>query len=126
MDDREAVAEVIRDQIEALRAGDWPRAFRHAVSGMAARLGPERFRRMVEEGYAPLLDSAAARVEHVEVEGDEASARVSLVAPDGSLIGARYELTREDGEWRVSGVTLGASLTAVVSLNGHARGRPAD
>lgn len=121
--EREDVAGVVRDQIDALRAGQWERAYAHAARGIAARLGLEGFRRMVEEGYAPLVDAAAARVESVDVEGDAATARVSLMAPDGGLVGARYELVREEGAWRVSGVVLGASLTAVMSLNGHARGR---
>jgi Domain of unknown function (DUF4864) len=123
--EREAVERVVHDQVDALRHGDWARAYRHAARGVAEQLSPEEFRRMVEEGYAPLLDAAAVRVEHVELEGDAAAARVSLVAQDGGLVGARYELAREDGVWRVVGVVLGASLTAVVSLNGHAGGRPA-
>jgi hypothetical protein len=125
MGERDAVEAVIRDQVEALRGGDWPRAYGHAAADVASRLGPGAFRRMVEEGYQPLLEAAAMRVEQVEVDGDEAAARVSLVGPDGSLAGARYELVREDGAWRVAAVILGASLTAVISLNGRGRGSQA-
>jgi hypothetical protein len=124
--EREVVARVIRDQVDALRNGDWTRAYRHIAPELASQLSPGEFRRMVEEGYAPLLEAAAVRVEHVEVEGDAAAARLSVVARDGGVLGARYELAREDGVWRVAGVVLGASLTAVVSLNGHAGDRPPD
>jgi len=123
--EREAVERVVRDQIDALRRRDWARAYRHAARGVVDQFGPEEFRRMVEEGYAPLLEAETVRVEHVALEGDAAAARLSLVAHDGGLLGARYELAREEGVWRVVGVVLGASLTAVVSLNGHAGGRRA-
>jgi Domain of unknown function (DUF4864) len=123
--EREAVARVIRDQVDALRNGDWTRAYRHSARELASQLSPGEFRRMVEAGYAPLLEAAAVRVEHVELEGDAAAARLSVVAQDGGVLGARYELAREDGVWRVAGVVLGASLTAVVSLNGHAGERRA-
>jgi hypothetical protein len=118
-DAREAVARVVRDQLDALRAGDWERAYAHAARPLAAQLGREGFRRMVEEGYPALLDAVAAHVEEVVPDGAEAVARVVVVGPDGTRLGARYQLVLEDGGWKVTGVILAARLTAVVSLNGH-------
>jgi hypothetical protein len=122
MDEHDRVAEVVRDQVQALREGDWDRAYAHAARAIAERFGPEDFRRMVEGGYAALIESTAEHIEAVEVEGPVAAARLRLVGPDGGLTGARYELALEDGEWRVTGVVLVASLSATVSLNGHRPG----
>lgn len=122
MDERERVARVIRDQVQALREGDWARAYGHVARAIAERFAPGDFRRMVEGGYGALLASTAEHIEALEVEGGVAAARLRLVGPDGGLTGARYELALEGGEWKVTGVVLVASLTATVSLNGYRPG----
>jgi hypothetical protein len=117
-EDERAAARVILEQLAALRAGDFARAYGFAAQEIRALFDLEAFTRMVRDGYAALGASTSAEISDVRVRDDAAAVRVTGVA-HGQPFSARYEMLREEEGWRVAGVTLQATLTATVSMNGH-------
>src|SRR5450755_1067314 len=56
-----AIQQVIGDQLKALKAGDGTKAMTYSVPGIRQQFGtPERFLRMVREGYSALLEARSS------------------------------------------------------------------
>jgi hypothetical protein len=121
--DRRAVLDVVLSQLAAMREGDWETVRALSARELRERWSAERLAEVARAGYAPLLGSVGQRVEQVEIEDDAARCRLTLMRRDGSSLIARYELRREEDTWRVAGIALGATLTAVLSMNGGRRRR---
>ena len=117
--DRRAIIDAVLAQLAAIRRGGWGAAHGHLSEELQRRWSLEEFAEVARSGYAPLIDSVGQRVERLTVEGDVAQLRLALMQADGTTLVAHYELRREGGAWRVAGIALGASVTAVVSMNGH-------
>jgi hypothetical protein len=107
--DSAAIRALIDDQIAAFRRHDAERAWRHESPGLRDRFQtPERFLRMVREGYRPVY--APRRVgfaELVLLPTGELGQWLDLTGPDGERVRALYLLERQpDGSWRTSGCLL--------------------
>ena len=106
--DQIAIQTVIRDQIEAFRAGDHERAYSHAaptIKGIFPTV--ERFIEMVQRGYMPLYRPAEYHFgRSLEADG-EIHQEVIVTDESGKLWQAVYTLRRQDdGSWKVTGVKL--------------------
>lgn len=106
-----AIQKVIDDQLRALKAGDGAKAMTFAAPGIRDQFGtPEKFLRMVREGYAPLL--AARHTQFLEgalIEGAVIQP-LRLVLPDDTVLVALYQMQRlADGRWRIAGCVLAPS-----------------
>ena len=102
---------VIDDQLKALRAGDGAKAMSYAAPGLRQRFGtPERFMRMVREGFRPLLDArSSAFLDGAVVDGITIQP-LQLVLPDSSVVVALYRMEKQrDGVWRVAGCVIAPS-----------------
>jgi Domain of unknown function (DUF4864) len=100
-----AMARTVLDQLAAFRRGDWAAAYAFASSSIQAQFGPEAFRAMVTQGYAPIARSATATVGRVEaLDGHRGLVEVRVEGENGETIDALYELVEEGGAWRVNGV----------------------
>jgi Domain of unknown function (DUF4864) len=100
-----AMARVVLEQLAAFRRDDWASAYAFASSGIQAQFGPEAFRAMVTQGYAPIARSRAATVGRVEAVGAQRGlVEVRVEGENGETIDALYELVEEQGAWRVNGV----------------------
>jgi hypothetical protein len=121
--DRRAIIDTVLVQVAALRRGDWAAAHGQLAEELRQRWSVEEFGEVARSGYGPLVASVGQRVETLTVEEDSAQLRLALMREDDSALVAHYELRREGDAWRVAGIALGASATAVVSMNGH---HPAD
>jgi hypothetical protein len=105
VDQERAMAQTVLDQLAAFRRGDWVAAYAFASSTIQARFGPEAFRVMVTQGYAPIARSASATLGRVEaLDGQRGLVEVRVEGTDGETIDALYELVEELGAWRVNGV----------------------
>lgn len=107
-EDRAAIAAIIGQQVDAFRRDDADEAFGYATPELRAMFGtPERFMRMVREGYAPVYRPRSLDFgDLVENDGIIAQ-RLSVVGPDGRPVVAVYVMQRQpDGSWRIAGCYL--------------------
>ena len=105
-----AIKKVIRQQLDALRAGDDERAFGYASPGIRAQFGDARnFMTMVRTEYAPLLDARYTEfLEGAVIEGVIVQP-LRLIAPDNTVRVALYSMEKHKTGWRVNGCRLAPS-----------------
>ena len=102
---------VIDDQLKALKAGDGTKAMSYAAPALRRQFGtPERFMRMVREGFRPLLDArSSAFLDGAVVDGITIQP-LQLVLPDSTVVVALYRMEKQkDGVWRVAGCVIAPS-----------------
>jgi len=106
-----AIEQAIGGQRAALKAGDGAKALTFATPSIRDQFGtPDRFMRMVRDGYAPLL---AAR-DTVFLEGAVIEGAViqplRLILPDNTVLVAIYQMERQkDGRWKIAGCVIAPS-----------------
>ena len=101
------IGAVIGDQIAAFQSGDIARAWSHASPSIQRMFGsPERFGRMVREGYPMVW--RPARWEFRELTETAGGLIQTVLFQDaaGRLFLADYEMQLVDGVWRINGVYL--------------------
>jgi hypothetical protein len=102
---------VIDDQLKAMKAGDGAKAMAYAAPRLRQQFGtPERFMRMVREGFRPLLDArSSAFLDGAVVDGITIQP-LQLVLPDSSVVVALYRMEKQrDGAWRIAGCVIAPS-----------------
>ena len=102
---------VIGDQLQALKAGDGTKAMNYSVPGIRRQFRtPERFLRMVREGYGALLEARySAFLKGAVVDGITIQP-LQLVLPDSSVVVALYRMEKQkDGSWRIAGCVIAPS-----------------
>jgi len=105
-----AIKKVIRQQLDALRAGDGERAFSYASPGIQAQFGDARtFMSMVRTAYSPLLDARYTEFLEGAVIDGVIVQPLRLIAPDNTVLVALYTLEKRKGGWRVNGCQLAPS-----------------
>jgi len=105
------IKRIIASQREALVNGDGERAFSFAAPSIRRQFGDvETFMRMVQQGYAALLDARYVEFLEGAVIGGEIVQPLRLVLPDGTVMVAIYGLQRqESGAWRISSCVIAPS-----------------
>jgi hypothetical protein len=106
-----SIQRVIGDQLQALKAGDGTKAMTYSVPGIRQQFRtPERFLRMVREGYGALLEARySAFLKGAVVDGITIQP-LQLVLPDSSVVVALYRMEKQkDGSWRIAGCVLAPS-----------------
>ncbi len=83
----------------------------YAAPGLRQRFGtPERFMRMVREGFRPLLDARSSSFLDGAVVDGVTIQPLQLVLPDSSVVVALYRMEKQrDGAWRVAGCVIAPS-----------------
>jgi hypothetical protein len=106
-----AIQQVIGDQLKALKAGDGTKAMTYSVPGIRQQFGtPERFLRMVREGYSALLDARASTFLEGAVVDGVTIQPLQLVLPDNTVLVALYQMEKQrDGRWRIAGCVIAPS-----------------
>ena len=102
---------VIDDQLKALKAGDGNKAMTYSVPGIRQQFRtPERFLRMVREGYGALLDARYSTFLKGAVVDGITIQPLQLVLPDNSVVVALYRMEKQkDGLWRIAGCVIAPS-----------------
>jgi hypothetical protein len=109
--DWQAIRDVIRRQLAALRAGDDARAFAYASPGIRAQFGdPVRFLSMVKSMYAALLVARYTEFLDGALVDGMAIQPLRLVAPDNTVLVAFYSLEKLPDGWRINGCRLAPSM----------------
>ena len=106
-----AIQRVIGEQLKALKASDGAKAMTYSVPGIRQQFGtPERFLRMVREGYSELLEARSSTfLEGAIVDGITIQP-LQLVMPDNTVMVALYTMEKQkDGAWRIAGCVIAPS-----------------
>ncbi len=106
-----AIERAIGQQRTALKAGDGARALSFATPALREQFGsPDRFMRMVRDGYAPLLAARDTKfLEGAVIEGTVIQP-LRLILPDNTVLVAIYQMERQkDGHWKIAGCILAPS-----------------
>ena len=109
--DWKAMQQVIGEQLTALKAGDATKAMTYAVPGVRQQFRtPERFLRMVREGYRPLLDARSSSFLEGAVVDGQTIQPLQLVMPDNTVLVALFEMQKQkDGRWQIAGCVIAPS-----------------
>ena len=107
----EAIQRVIGDQLNALKAGDGTKAMTYSVPGIRQQFRtPERFLRMVREGYGALLQARYSTFLLGAVVDGITIQPLQLVLPDNSVVVALFRMEKQkDGFWRIAGCVIAPS-----------------
>jgi hypothetical protein len=106
-----AIQQVINEQLKALKAGDGTKAMTYAVPGIREQFGtPERFLRMVREGYSALLEARSSTFLEGAVIDGATIQPLQLVLPDSTVVVALYQMEKQkNGRWRIAGCVIAPS-----------------
>jgi Tfp pilus assembly protein PilP len=108
-EDREAIQQVIRKQLDAFQRDDEAEAFSYAAPAIQARFKtPAEFMRMVRSEYEAVYRPRSTRFLEAFLLNGQVMQPLEVEAPDTSIIVAFYFMERQaDGTWRISGCLLG-------------------
>ncbi|WP_375175593.1 DUF4864 domain-containing protein [Pseudooceanicola sp.] len=96
---------VIRDQFQAFRADDLPRAFSHASPMIQGYFQtPDRFGRMVEQGYPQIREPGEVTLQELREEGGRLIQRLTVFDGNGLPHLFDYEVIRTENGWKINGV----------------------
>jgi hypothetical protein len=107
----QAIREAVGEQLAALRDGDGSRAFSYASTAIREQFGDATtFLRMVQGGYAALLDARyTAFLDGAVIDGRTIQP-LRLVMSDDTVLVALYEMQRDErGRWRIAGCVIAPS-----------------
>ena len=106
-----AIKEVIGGQLQAMKAGDGTKAMTFSVPGIRQQFGsPERFMRMVRDGYGALLTARDSTFLEGAVVDGLTLQPLQLVLPDNSVVVALYRMEKQkDGAWRIAACVIAPS-----------------
>jgi Domain of unknown function (DUF4864) len=105
------IQQVIGEQLIALKAGDGMKAMTYSVPGVRQQFRtPDRFLRMVREGYSALLDARSSSFLEGAVIDGMVVQPLQLVLPDNTVLVALYTMERQrDGRWQIAGCVIAPS-----------------
>lgn len=105
--DENAIQGVISSQIEAFRADDFDAAFGFASPTIRGMFGtPERFGRMVREGYPMVHRPETLRFGALREQRGRLWQRVIVTDASGRMHLLDYNMLQTDSGWRINGVVL--------------------
>ena len=108
--DREAIQQIIQEQVDAFRRDDGDAAFGLASPEIQRLFGTsEIFMDMVRQGYQPVYRPRVFDFEEIVELNGQPTQKVRVIGPDGRPVTAFYPMRRmPDGRWRIDGCYLQA------------------
>lgn len=102
-----AIRQVIGEQLSAFEVDDFDAAFEHASPAIRHIFGtPERFGRMVEQGYPMVHRPAAYRFLDARETGGFTFQRVMITDATGRLHLLEYQMVETGGRYLINGVRI--------------------
>lgn len=100
-------ADVITQQFDAFRMGDFEGAFSHASPQLQQLFGsPDRFGAMVSHGYSMVLSPDRTRMLDLRIDGATAVQRVEVIDRKGMVHILDYFLIQGENGWKINAVTI--------------------
>ena len=104
---RDEVHATVETQLNALREGDFERAYEMASSAIKEQFDVRLFAALIRHGYPVLLQANEADIGIVRDKNEElAQVTVSVLDRQKRNIVYSYWLVKEDAGWRINGVVL--------------------
>ncbi len=101
------IESTIQRQIDAFLADDLGAAFSYASPGIKGMFGtPERFGRMVRQGYPMVWRPGTVRYLDLRRDGDRRIQRVMITDREGALHLLEYQMIPAADGWQINGVTV--------------------
>lgn len=101
------IKSVISSQIQSFLADDFAKAFTFAAPNIKKIFQtPERFGRMVSQGYPMVHRPAEVVFQDLKETAGEMKQDVLLRDTQGRYFVARYTMVLADGVWQISGVSI--------------------
>lgn len=121
------IADIARDQLQAIRAGDMQKAYSMTSKAFQQVTSFDDFKVFVDK-YDVLKNNKDATFAERKVENREGYLKGTLEAKDGSRTGVEYLLVKEDDQWKIQAIRLapagaltdGASEKTVTDSGGGA------
>ncbi len=106
--DRQAIEQVISNQIEAFRHDDGAGAFGYASPDLQLMFdNPARFMAMVRQRYQPVYHPRSVAFGDAFIADGTPVQEVAVIGPDGEPRLAQYAMEHEpDGTWKIAGCRL--------------------
>ena len=95
---------VVEKQLAAVRAADYPSAYRHAASGVQQKFTVPQFEAMIRRDYADMTNAQRIEFGFVKVIGSAAVVQVYFVDESSSVRSFLYSLIAEGDSWKINGV----------------------
>ncbi|MEX2519059.1 MAG: DUF4864 domain-containing protein [Paracoccaceae bacterium] len=106
-EDAAGIRAAILNQVEAMRADDWSRAFTFASPTIQGLFGDaENFSRMVTTGYPMVWRPRSQRAGALSETPLGLMQTMVFEDGEGRFFIADYLMQMVDGEWRINGVTI--------------------
>lgn len=101
------IQDVINDQISALQADDFETAFTYAAPNIRMMFRtPERFGRMVRDGYPMVHRPQTYSFEDLRDAGGMMFQNVQIEGQDGFVYIAEYAMIQTSDGWKITGVRV--------------------
>ena len=98
---------VISSQLQSFLEDDFTTAFTFAAPNIKKMFGtPERFARMVAQGYPMVHRPAEVQFQSLSKHAEGFNQDVLLRDVQGNYFVAHYTMTQNDGVWQISGVSI--------------------
>ena len=107
-DPADLIQSVIRQQMNAFNADDYPTARTFASESIRQRFSRERFEKMVKAGYPQIAKSHLVSFGEILFSEDKhaAAATVHVTGKDHVTVIARYLMVLEEAGWKIGGATI--------------------
>ena len=106
--DRGAIQDVIRQQLDAFGRDDASGAYRFAAPNVQAIFpNQDQFMAMVKQGYPPVYRPRSSEFSELAIRDGDLVQEVELVGPDGKPVLALYTMQHmPDGRWLIAACML--------------------
>lgn len=98
--------EVVRKQINAVRAADFASAYRQVSTSFQERFNVDAFSDLARNEYPGIKRAERVEFGAVRFEGRHAIVPVYFFLQDGDVIPCLYSLVNEDDTWKIDGARV--------------------
>lgn len=109
---------VVHSQLTAMRAANFPQAYREASSGLQQKFDIRQFSEMIRTDYAGIVNAERVEFGFAEMEGRRAIIQVFFFDKDGQVTPCIYTLVNEGETWKIDSARLLRRWPAGARLGG--------
>ncbi len=99
-----AITSTVKQQMEAIREGDYDRAYSFAAPGLQRGSDRKRFEAMIRRDYPVVAQNTDFSLGDIVHDDDSAAVNVVVSDATGRVVYYQYRLGLEKDGWRVQGV----------------------
>ena len=99
-----AITSTVKQQMEAIRDGDYDRAYSFAAPGLQRGSDRKRFEAMIRRDYPVVAENTGFSLGDIMHDDDSAAVNVAVSDATGRVVYYQYRLGLEKDGWRVQGV----------------------